>query len=217
MKSSENIISPFLIDPKTNATVSTLNFVRVTYPFRVDKSLTGCYYSTLSSSEREKDGCKSPDWADLQVPGPPSVASCRPPPGVQELTLNPERTTETPWVTEIQVGGGGMEHGTPAGEPPQAIPQCRKNPRQSNAVRVHLPPAAVREVRNFQNLFLFHDGKKRRNPWNQKRADEAELRPEGFPEVCCEGSFVDCCGQDNCKKYRCLVDLGANFSAETSS
>ena len=116
----------------------------------------------------------------------------RPPPSEQELSLTPKHMTETPEVPETQVGGGGTEPSNSDGVSPLSIPWHSRTVRHSNAERVHLPLAAVREARNLQNFFPFprrEEEKETLEP--EEGADDDELRREDFTEVCWEGYFKD--------------------------
>ena len=62
----ENITSPFLIDPKIDAIVFIWNLVRVTYLFRLNRSITGRHPSLPFASRRAC--CKSPSQAGPPIP-----------------------------------------------------------------------------------------------------------------------------------------------------
>ena len=149
----ENIQSPFLIDTKTDATVSTWNFVTMTNPFNVDTSMTGL--QPPSHSLPGTADCKTLDPVGPWVPMLPSVAFWSLSP--EELAHNktPEHRTTAPGVPATQVVGDGTGAGIPAGGLQPSIRQRRITARHANADLECLPPAAVREVRNLQNFFPF--------------------------------------------------------------
>ena len=90
--------------------------------------------------------------------------------------------TGTPEGFATQAGSDGMAPDSHDGAPGQYTPRQRRTAGHTSAAWVHLPPAAVREARNFQNFFP---------PPLQEEEEEAlepedELKKEGHPEDCPE-------------------------------
>ena len=94
---------------------------------------------------------------------------------------------ETPEGPAIQMGGDGTGPDSHAEAPQQSTPQHWRTARHATTTQVRLPPAAVREARNFQNFFPL--------PLQEEEEEALEPvgEPEDFPEVGKEGRFAACC------------------------
>ena len=112
--------------------------------------------------------------------------------------------TGIPKCRATQVGGEGMRPDSHYGAPRQSTPWCRRTARHASAVRVHLPPAAVREARNFQSFFPLPLQEEEEEALGTEDEPKDEGCPEDFLEVGKEGHFAVCCSRVDWEKCSCL-------------
>ena len=114
----------------------------------------------------------------------------------------PESKTETPKAPATQVGGDEKELCSHLWAPLQSTRQLLRNARHANADRIHLLPAAAREVRHLQIFFAFPQREEEEETLEDDDAEEEDRNdvPEKEPE-----DQLGCwCWCDNCEKWSFL-------------
>ena len=91
-------------------------------------------------------------------------------------------------VPATQVGGDETEPSNPNGAPRQSTPRRRRRTKNSSAVQVHLPPAAVREATELQNFFPLSRQAEKEDVLEPEKEPKAEDRNKDLLEVETEGA-----------------------------